>query len=71
MKIIGTVTNLDVPTVQPYVRLAQAQEFQPAITQATVGEEGRFRWQRATSKRITVYVEAGDTLSNRVTIPAG
>ncbi len=70
VKILGTVTNLDPATVQPYVRLGRAQEFQPSITTATVGEEGRFRWQRATSKRITVYVEAAGTLSNRVTIPA-
>ena len=70
VKVLGTVTNLDAATVQPYVRLGRTREFQPSLTQATVGDEGRFRWQRATSKRITVYVEAGDIASNRVTIPA-
>ena len=70
VKILGTVTNLDAATVQPYLRLGRAREFQPSLTQATVGDEGRFRWQRATSKRITVYVEGGGTVSNRVTIPA-
>ena len=70
VKVLGTVTNLDTATVQPYVRLGRAREFQPSLTQATVGDEGRFRWQRATSKRITVYVEAAGTLSNRVTIAA-
>ena len=64
------MTNLDTATVQPYVRLGRAKEFQPSLTQATVGDEGRFRWQRMTSKRITVYVEGGGTVSNRVTIPA-
>ena len=70
VKILGTATNLDVATVQPYVRLGRAREFQPSLTQPTVGDEGRFRWQRITSKRITVYVEAAGTMSNRVTIPA-
>ena len=70
VKVLGTVTNLDTATVQPYVRLGRAQTFQPSLTQATVGDEGRFRWQRATSKRITVYVEAAGATSNRVTIPA-
>ena len=70
VKVLGTVTNLDVATVQPYVRLGRAQKLQPALTQATVGDEGRFRWQRITSKRITVYVEGAGTASNRVTIPA-
>ena len=70
VKILGTVTNLEVATVQPYIRLGRAQEFQPSLTQATVGDEGRFRWQRITSKRVTVYVEAAGTVSNRVTLPA-
>lgn len=70
VKVLGTVTNLDVPTVQPYVRLGRGATFQPSITTATVGEGGHFRWQRMTSKRVTIYVEAGDTVSNRVTIPA-
>lgn len=68
VKVLGTVTKLDVTTVQPYVRLGRQTTFQPAITQAPVGDEGRFRWQRATSKRIAIYVEAGDIRSNRVTI---
>ena len=70
VKILGTVTNLDTATVQPYLRLGRAREFQPSLTQATIGDEGRFRWKRATSKRITVYVEAAGATSNRVTIPA-
>ena len=70
VKVLGTVTNLDVATVQPYVRLGRAREFQPSLTQATVGDEGRFRWQRITSKRISVYVEAAGEMSNRVTLPA-
>ena len=70
VKVLGTVTNLDTATVQPYLRLGRAREFQPSLTQATIGDEGRFRWKRATSKRITVYVEGGGTVSNRVTIPA-
>ncbi|MGA0946310.1 MAG: fibronectin type III domain-containing protein, partial [Candidatus Nanopelagicales bacterium] len=70
VKILGAVTGLDVTTVQPYVRLGRAKGFQPTITRATVGDEGRFRWQRRASKRITIYVEAAETTSNRVTIRA-
>ena len=69
VKVLGTVTNLDVTTVQPYVRLGRQTTFQPTLTQATVGDEGRFRWQRITKKRITIYVEAGGVTSNRVTLP--
>ena len=68
VKVLGTVTNLDVTTVQPYVRLGRKTTFQPSLNQASVGDEGRFRWQRVTSKRITVYVEAAGTTSNRVTV---
>ena len=68
VKVLGTVSNLDVTTVQPYVRLGRQRTFEPAITQATVGDEGRFTWQRISSKRIAVYVQAGGVTSNRVTI---
>ena len=70
VKIVGRVVNLDVTTVQPYIRLGRQTTFQPALTQAAVGDEGRFRWQRVTSRRITIYVEAAGTTSNRVTFPA-
>ena len=70
VKILGTVTNLDVATVQPYIRLGRAREFQPSLTQATVGDARRFRWERSSNKRVIVYVEADGIRSNRVTIAA-
>lgn len=70
VKIVGTVSNLDVTTVQPYIRLGRKATFQPSLTDSTVGDEGRFRWQRITSKRITIYVKAEDVRSNSVTITA-
>lgn len=70
VKVLGVVSNLDVTTVQPYVRLGRTSAFQTALTQPAVGDEGRFRWQRMTSKRITIYVEAAGAVSNRVKIAA-
>lgn len=70
VKVLGVVSNLDVTTVQPYVRLGRKSAFQTALTQPAVGDEGRFRWQRMTSKRITIYVEAAGAVSNRVKIAA-
>ena len=55
-------------SVQPYVRLARETAFQPAVTSAAVGDEGKFRWQRNANQRITIYVTARDVRSNRVTV---
>lgn len=69
IRIRGVVTGLDVTRVQPYYRLGTRRGFLPAISRAPVAD-GSFTWQRSTSKRAIVYVEAGDALSNRVVIQA-
>jgi hypothetical protein len=67
VKIRGTVTGLDVDTIQPYIRLGNRRAFSKSITTAEVSSQGSFRWRRVTSRSITIYVTAGGTESNRIT----
>ena len=69
VRVKGQVRGLDVATVQPFYRLAKQRAFRSSSSPVPV-MDGSFTWQRTTSKRITVYVEAGDLVSNRVTISA-
>lgn len=63
------IRGLEVRTVQPYYRLAKQRAFRSAASPVPV-TDGSFTWQRATSKKMTVYVEAGDLRSNTVSVPA-
>lgn len=67
--IQGRVKGLDVTVVQPYFRLGKQRGFDASRDPATV-VEGDFTWQRMTTRRAIVYVQAGGVLSNRVVIAA-
>ena len=68
VRVKGQVRGLDVATVQPFYRLAKQRAFRSSASPVPV-IDGTFTWQRTTSKRMTVYVEAGGVSSNRVTLP--
>ena len=68
VRVKGQVRGLDVATVQPFYRLAKQRAFRSSASPVPV-IDGSFTWQRTTSKRITVYVVAGELRSNAVTIP--
>lgn len=69
VRVKGEIRGLEVATVQPYYRLAKQRSFRSAASPVPV-TDGSFTWQRATSKKMTVYVEAGDLRSNTVSVPA-
>ena len=69
VRVKGEIRGLEVRTVQPYYRLAKQRAFRSAASPVPV-TDGSFTWQRATSKKMTVYVEAGDLRSNTVSVPA-
>ena len=69
VRVNGEIRGLEVRTVQPYYRLAKQRAFRSAASPVPV-TNGSFTWQRATSKKMTVYVEAGDLRSNTVSVPA-
>ena len=68
IRVRGEIRGLEVSTVQPYYRLAKQRAFRSTASPVPV-TDGSFTWQRITSKRITVFVQAGGSTSNRVTIP--
>ena len=56
---------------RPWFRFPGETSFTEGSANIAVASDGTFRWQRATGKKLTVYVQAGDgTRSNRVIIPA-
>ena len=69
VRVKGEIRGLEVRTVQPHYRLAKQRAFRSAASPVPV-TDGSFTWQRATSKKMTVYVEAGDLRSNTVSVPA-
>ena len=69
VRVKGEIRGLEVRAVQPYYRLARQRSFRSSASPVPV-TDGSFTWQRATSKKMTVYVEAGDLRSNTVSVPA-
>jgi len=61
--------GLEVSEVRPYYRLGKTRGFDAARDPVVV-VEGDFTWQRRTAQRAVVYVQAGETMSNRVVIAA-
>ena len=69
IRVKGEIRGMEVATVQPFYRLAKQRSFRSSASPVPV-TNGSFTWQRMTSKKVAVYVEAGDQRSNTVTIPA-
>lgn len=56
--------------VTPWLRMPGQRGFTEGSARITVASDGSFTWGRRTSKKVRVYVTAGATRSNIITIAA-
>jgi YVTN family beta-propeller protein len=66
----GVTTGLVGAQVRPFIRFPGQSGYSPGTGVRTVAEDGTFRWQRRTGKKIYVYFTSGDVRSERVIIAA-
>lgn len=64
----GTTTGLVGEQVTPWVRFPGPKPYAPGTGVRTVDADGRFAWERQTSKKVYVYFRAEDVKSNRIII---
>jgi hypothetical protein len=68
VRVDGSTTGLVGAEVTPHVRKAGQDRYKPGANVRTVDADGRFTWQRKSSKRLHVYFTSGDIRSNRIVI---
>lgn len=68
--VAGSSTGLVGEHVTPHVRFPGEIAYSTGTGARTVNEQGRFNWQRKTSKKTYVYFDCADIRSNRVIIEA-
>jgi YVTN family beta-propeller protein len=68
--VTGVTTDLVGAQVTPNFRFPGQRNYSPGTGVRTVAEDGTFRWQRKTGKKIYVVFTSGDVRSNRIIIAA-
>ena len=66
---ITGASNLEVGTVVvPWILFPEQTSYSEGIARVPVDEKGGFTWERRTRKEVTIYMAAGELVSNRVTV---
>lgn len=68
--VTGVTTDLVGAQVRPSIRFPGQSNYSPGTGVRTVADDGTFRWQRKTGKKIYIVFTSGDVRSNRVIIAA-
>ena len=69
--ITGATSNCAAERVRPWFRLRNQEDFRPASHTAEIAPDGHFTWSRRARPTIQIYVLAGDSRSNTVTVRRG
>ncbi len=66
VQVTGVTTGLEGALVTPRVRLAKEEVYSDGVGIRTVGQDGKFTWQRISKRWIYVYFVADGVRSNRL-----
>ncbi len=67
--LITGASNLEVGTVVvPWILFPEQTSYSEGIARVPVDDKGGFTWERRTRKEVTIYMAAGELVSNRVTV---
>ena len=69
--ITGATSNCAAERVRPWFRLRNQAEFRSASHTEEIASDGHFTWSRRARQTIQIYVLAGDSRSNTVTVRRG